>query len=276
MAKNTKKNENKGLIVVTPKADWQYRVNVEYDTEYSCGGFGPGPDDDGYDPCDPYCRCGTIVNARVEKLKAFEALPMATEFFLKGTGEAGKFGMALAVRFFRHALDEVGDMFEVNVSSGYYGEEVSGVRAVEGRAWSNFYKNIEEFNLASNSDRLKFVLGMEYGSILPVVMKWDNWCLVEVPVLDVHASKDVLERTSDSIVHYYQSYAPWSGAYCAGRLKEWYPGIVVVPNEGGEGYRVIDGFHRYKAWTERPRNFDSKKWKRLRKNKKIIAIAPVV
>lgn len=256
--------ENKGEVHFNKQKDWQYLVEVDYDWSYNCDAYG----------CDYICRCGTIENARVEEMSPYYASSLTIESFTGGSGTEGKFGQALAYRLFRHGLSDFQEMFEVNVCGGYYGEEIGSVELVDTVGLYNFQKEIERFNSSSNSERLRQVLSIEYGYLLPEVEQYKEWQLVQVAVEDVQASPDILKRTKKEIVESYQLLTPWYGPYSHRTAPDWFPGVVVVPK--GEGYRLIDGFHRFKAWTTKPGHMDAKKWSRLRKKKKIMVIAPVV
>lgn len=263
--------ENKGKIVIDLSGDWHYRLDVDVEYAYDCNAYG----------CDMICRCGTISNSRIEPVAAFKAVELAQSFFQDGAGREGKLGFALATRFLKKLFEEVNDLFEVEICSGYYGEEVEGVFAGSGAEYS-LQKQADQFNQRTNSERLMMVLEQEYGSILPEVEQYKEWNLTELLVADVSADKEVLSRCSSRICQEYSWFTPWyrlRNNRLVSRLwkenKEWFPAIVVIPKEKG-GYRVIDGFHRYKAWTEKPYGLGQKKWKALRTNKKIWAIVPVV
>lgn len=256
--------ENKGNIVFPKNKNWQPHLGVDYSYDYNCDDY----------TCDYICRCGVIVDPKVEPMTTYNALSMATETFKNGSGEEGKFGKALAVRLFYHGMKNVQEMFEVEVCGGYYGEEIAAVKIEEGQLWNNFLAEIEKFNSSSNSERLRQVLELEYGHILQEVDQYKEWKIIQVSVDDVKASSDVLARTNSDTVTEYQQQTSWFYDHNHWSAPDWFPGVVVVPKD--EGYRVIDGFHRFKAWTTKPPHMDKKRWSRLRKKKKIMVIAPVV
>lgn len=263
------KKENKGAIEFPRRKDWHYYVDVNYEYEYDCDEFN----------CDPYCRCGVLVDLKVNVPSVHEAISMANCYFVKGEGASGNLGLALAARFFRHGCGAFEDMFEVEAVGGYYGEEIGSVRATEdlwgeSKPWKDFRDSIEKFNKASNAERLRQVLELEYGEVLPEVQKWAEWQLIEVPLDKVHANKAALGRTDEKVAELYMGFTPWYFGKSNRYVDSWFPGVIVVPS--GDDYRLTDGFHRYKAWTTKPRFLSDAKWKRLRKNKKIKVIAPVV
>jgi len=262
-------NENKGEVHFA-KQDWQYYLDIDYNYDHNC--FDYGCDDEGI------CRCGTIYDAHVEPLTPSVAASIVHQSFTNGSGEAGKLGLALAIRLFQHGLKYIEDMFEVNTCSGYYGEEIESVEIVDNAAWEAFQKEIVKFNSSSNSERLRQVLEIEYGHVLPEVDQYKEWALMEIPVAHVKASPDVLGRTNEETVQNYREMTPWFYSHNSSYKRlyaSWFPGVVVIPKSTNE-WRLIDGFHRFKAWTTKPQHMSDKKWKRLRKNKKLLVIAPVV
>jgi len=263
--------ENKGKIVLNLSGDWRDRLHVEADYYHDCNAYG----------CDEICRCGTIESTRIKPITVFGAVGLAETFFQDGQGNEGKLGFALAVRFLKKLFENVDDLFVVETCGGYYGDEIEGVFAKPG-AEVVLLERVEEFNKRSNSERVRFVLEQEYDSLLPEVEQYKSWKLIEVPVEEVYADKEILKRCSNSIYQEYVWFCPWHGLgsnKLLNRLwnstKGWYPAIVAIPKKGG-GFRVIDGFHRYKAWTTKPYGVGQQKWKRLRLNKTIKIIAPVV
>ena len=258
--------ESKGKIVIDLSGNLQYQLEIEYDYDYDCDAYG----------CDYICRCRTIVNTRLEAMSAYKAVSLASSFFQDGEGHEGNFGFALTVRFLKHLFTNVDDFFEIRTCGGYYGDEIEGVFAESGAEY-HFQKQCEAFNAMTNSERVRLVLELEYGHLLPEVEKIDEWQLIQLPVSEVKADGGVSDRTSRAIVQSYQWLTPWYNAkYTAWKEhKDWFPAVVAIPKKAGE-YRVIDGFHRYRAWTEKPYGIGQKKWKALRKNKKIWAIVPKV
>lgn len=259
--------ENKGKIVLDLSGNLQYHLDIEYEYIHNCSEY--GCDDEGI------CRCGVIVDTKLEPMSAHRAVSLAESFFQEGEGEEGNFGFALAVRYLKQLFTNADDHFEIRTCGGYYGDELDGVYAEPG-AEVALQSQCDVFNSMTNSERVKLVLEMEYGKLLPEVAQYSSWKLVDLPVEQVHADKGVLARVSNAIVTTYLHFTPWydTRGYYWRKNSHWFPGIVVIPKETGE-YRVIDGFHRYLAWTKKPYGLGEQKWKKLRTNKKIKVIAPV-
>lgn len=257
--------ENKGKIILDLSGDLRYHLSYDCEFWSHCSEY--GCDEEGI------CRCSTI-DVKLDAPNPYTAVSLAETFFQGGEGTEGNFGFALAVRFLKQLFADVGDYFDINVVSGYYGEELEGIYALPDTEVL-LQKQCDVFNVMTNSERVKLVLEMEYGHLLPEVAQHDCWELVDVPVTEVQADKGVLDRTSRRIVEDYQFFTPWrdrKGRFWK-RIKAWFPGIIAVPKETG-GFRVIDGFHRFQAWTEKPYGLSEQKWKKLRVNKKIKTIIP--
>lgn len=254
--------ENKGRIDFDKSGNWQYKLSVDYDIERNC--------EENF--CDFICRCGVIVDPKIEPLQVIESAEMARTFFKDAAGQEGNFGAALANRFFRNAFCD--EMFVIEVSRGYYGEEIDGVFVSQSSLWERFDKQVDAFNSISNPERLKMVLQMEYGYVLPDVLQHSDWILKEVLVEQIHADKKVLSGVSFNMQHQYDMLTPWYySKHYANLVKDWFPAVVVVPRPDGK-LRVIDGFHRLASWTSKPNGVSEKTWKKLRKNKKIKVIMP--
>ncbi len=196
--------------------------------------------------CPDYCRCGVIDNATVEHISPSCARDLVHEFVDKKHGDLQRL---LAFMFFRHCLSE--DDFCVSVCSGYYGEEINDVRLE-----SSGYKKIAHFNtlIAEQNIRgaLVMILTHHYGYILPDILEFKEWKLIEVSLMDIHVPDAGANQVS------YTGYDHWDER----SYPSYYPGCIVIPR--GDKLKIVDGFHR---WA----NFNSKK-----KRRKVKVLAPVV
>lgn len=223
------------MIEVGPNKSMHYMVSVAYDegtSHCTC-------------PANDYCRCGTIINTRVEQVGPHYAREMMNAF-VKGDD----LEKLLAFMFFRHCFDT--DDFDVTVCGGYYGEEIDDVRLTD-----SGYEKIARFNSYVETENTQALLAMvlagHYGYVLPEVLKYEKWELISVPVDKIVASKAGMGQVQSV------GYDYWDDR----QFPSFYPGCLVVPC-CDDKLRIIDGFHR---WTQ----FNSKK-----KRRKVKVLAPIV
>jgi hypothetical protein len=207
--------------------DFRYDADIDYDTRYDCSAN--GCDEGGY----PICRCGVITDARVKTVSTGAILDWLSSTIPADATDLDRY---ILERLIKHTMRA--DMFRVNVCGGYYGEEVDSVKIDTGGAgYADFARKIEVFNrLTTTTQQVQMILTLEYGYLLPEISAVKEWDVLEVPVKKVHADEDVLSRTVKEIVWKYVDDPPAHGIRG-----------VVVPK--GDGYRLVDGFHRYSAWT---------------------------
>jgi hypothetical protein len=210
-------------------------VTYDYDTYYSCDESGCSTEG--------ICRCGVIENASVtnvdiNKLSEYIYAEMVD---LKST--SGKrenklnelfYGGEAVDMYCIHrilSINKVYDVYkwEVGIDGGYYGQEIGDV-FIDNKIFEKFKKEIEEVLEYDNlSDKIKFVLELEYGYLLPE-LKDVEFELIEVPkdMIDLSGSNQK-HVNSISVLPYYL------GDYKLPR------GIV---KKSKDKFKVIDGFHR--------------------------------
>lgn len=197
--------------------DFHYHTTIDFNESNDCASYGCG--DDGY------CRCGRLVNPKVTSFGGISAKDL-----IKGDIEDELDRYALE-RVMRHTLSP--DMFEVNVCSGYYGEEVASVKLVNVDALA---RKLEGFNrLEVGAQRLQMALTLEYGYLLPEVESVSQWSVLNLNVKDVHVDGPTLKRVNEDVVSRYCRHEPEIVG-------------VVVDGKGEKPYRLVDGFHRWTAW----------------------------
>lgn len=205
-----------------------YGLDYEYDSVTNCEYRGCSPDD--------YCRCGTIENARVTEpvcswdytQKEFKKANLITQYCVERILSCLKVWDCSA--------------YTVNTEGDYYGEVIG---SITWDASNEADKLIDKLlSLDSNHDRVRFVLNVEYGHILPAIQQ--SAFIVE----DINKSDIIFPNEN----HYIK--------LDKGVLKHYedYPfprGIVRVGVKNSNPvYYVVDGYHRIAASKDRsvPRN----------------------
>ncbi len=206
-------------------------VNIEYETYYNCEEY--GCDDDF---C---CRCGKIENARVEE-QDINATEIANQIyksakkyfeFNKNDKEIINYCIERIVSI--NKIYSNPDCFFIDIGPGYYGEEIDDVYIEN----VNLENDINEFiNIKNNSERIEFILKLEYGEVFP---KYKNkkWKVESINKNDVFipSSSHMQKIDRDKIKFYEKS------SYTHPR------GIYVYKNSK---YELVDGYHRFKASDE--------------------------
>ena len=223
--------------------DFRYLVEVDYDTRYDCRSEGCGEDD--------YCRCGVIENARIKEFYPDSFLDWLGSSMPKDASDLDKYILERLVRLLVKP-----EMFEVYTCSGYYGEEIDSVKINMGtQTYLDFERKIEMFNrLTSTTQQVQMILTLEYGYLLPEIAAIEEWDVLDLAIKKVHADPDVLSRISQKMAQKYVDYPPSHGIRG-----------VVIPKD--DGYRLVDGFHRYAAWTEQYERADYQPKSRKKKPK---------
>ncbi len=191
-------------------------AEIEYDSYYAC--------EHGSDCCQhDYCRCGVIRNARVVSVDASAIVAKLTEDIEKD--------MLLCYcvdRVLRSSKALEMDSWEVNVTGGYYGEEVHGVK-LDDKVHIDLIQSLQELESLTPTERVKKLLEWEYGYVLPRLADFQNVRLVQADLNDVKLfNNEYLRKISKEAVDFYKDYNLPRGV-C---VKE------------GTCYSLVDGYHR--------------------------------
>jgi hypothetical protein len=222
------------------RTNYQWYCEYDYDRHNDCEKHG----------CGYICRCGEITNAKVTK--APDVIDAVVSRYIESQkpkrrtakGLAHQFGVAekdlvwadvkeqvLTDAYFIERLYSLAgfydkDMFEVEIQSGYYGQEIEGV-----------YFNKEEEVLAkvdsligmSLSEKVEFILIEEYGHLLDRCknLTWHlrivDRCFIKTPNEYYAKGRNKIERYAN------------------------YPLIKAVTTYEDGFYKVVDGYHRLAA-----------------------------
>lgn len=215
---------------------WKFPSNLMYvgGTEY---------DYDRSYPCDDgcvndYCRCGRIDNVRVKvdfhNLAIGIAIPM--ENVLLEINEANKLKRKIEKNsmFFAYCIDRVlrikkadnPDLWDGEVSGGYYGQELDGI------SFSDYdtISLIHQLYQYSPQQKIIEVLKLEYGHLLPQLegMKWT--LMEDVDIKDLIVPNVEYMKKVDSTIY--------------PDMNEYELPIGIYTDAGNGKFKLVDGYHR--------------------------------
>jgi len=225
--------------------NYQRIIDYDFDTEYSCGDSGC------YE--EGICRCSRICDLRINSVDINRLVDFIYESFLDNS-KAGKRQQKLNQLFYggevvdkycinrivsKYKLYEC-DNWEVEVTGGYYGDEIGDVimnQMVFNLVQSEFQKLME---LETLSEKIKLVLSLEYGYLLTDLANKD-FEIIEITKSDIdfkslnqnHIKLVNEEKELNSLSHYNSS------SYHLPR------GVV---RKFGNHFKIVDGFHRMIAY----------------------------
>lgn len=194
-------------------------VETDYDREYDCD----GEKWQAY-PCDCICRCGRIVNAHITKIDL--------NYLVR------QIASGLDDEILVYCIDRIAvicgmnnpDNYELLTCSGYYGEEFDGI---ECSCLATLTKNMGQLIGKSDLDRIRTVLGFEYGYLIDLLQEDLKVSIIEVSPEQIKMGNEDYFRKlkNDDELAYDPEY----------KLPR---GVCIMH---GERARVIDGFHRITA-----------------------------
>jgi hypothetical protein len=218
--------------------DLHYRcVDIDYHSEYDCSNN--GCDDEGI------CRCGTIYETEITHVDVTQMVNLIYDKLFDDTTVSGKREGKLSQLLYgigedinRYTIDRVlrkykvwePDYYTVEVCGGYYGQEIEGVFLNQ-----NIASKIEEelniaFSIDDLSGRVEYLLGLEYGSLLPD-LEHCHYEIIEIDKSDINfGSISHHSKVKKKDLEFYTD-----------RNYKGIRGVVTFVN--GK-YRLIDGYHR--------------------------------
>jgi len=207
-------------------ATWDdYGVETDYRTETSCSESGCYEDN--------ICRCGTILDAKVISV---DIRSIANALANNSDSIIDTYCID-RILVANHIWSE--DLWDIDISDGYYGQEMDGVYLDQSLA-AKCEEQIEHIRkLKENMDKIEFVLNLEYGYILEEA-KNRKWSIVNIPFEKLDFGKDHYRKLDKNIVLKYKDYS----------LPK---GICLIK---GDRYRLIDGYHRCSASEKDNINID--------------------
>jgi hypothetical protein len=215
-------------------------VNVEYNYSYSCQEYG----------CDTegICRCGSIHDEYVESVDiSLMSEKIYDEFFGNSNGKAAERNNTINMILYGvgkdmdiYCIDRIlrsskiweSHLWNIEIMSGYYGQEIEEVKINSIIASKLEEDMLHAFSLATLTEKVEFLLKLEYGKILPEL----NGCRYEYEVIDmenlIFGSKNHHSKVKSKELDFYSD--------------RGYKGIrgIVKKVENSNKLKVIDGYHR--------------------------------
>lgn len=200
-----------------PDFEW---VNLEYVTTYDYDRTNCHCHDD-------ICRCTEIINTSIVDIHLSGVLRELMKKYCKSASIVDVYCFERLCYVFK-IYDK--SLYEVEVGSGYYGEEIYGVYFDKEKELAKAYQDLCE--LKTNLDKIQHCLYMEYGYLIPSVGCATNVSIVEVsPEKVVVPQMEYFKRVDkDVIAEYKNRYLP-----------------IAVCVKDGEWYKLVDGYHRFVA-----------------------------
>jgi len=221
--KTTKKDIEELLTRMIREMNFEYfGVDVEYSYSHNCN----------EDSCDMICRCGKISDIRVsvDEIKVIEYLmEKITGVFKRCNVFYDNITEYCIERLLKNYNLSNPSLYDVDYGNGYYGEEIKGVFI---NIYEELVKDIYSIIYDKPINSVKFVLEKEYGHLIDVVKNSNDCWIEEVYIKDLIISNpDHYVKLNKKIIDIYKNYKLPIGIYVKSDNK----------------YRIIDGYHRYKA-----------------------------
>jgi hypothetical protein len=203
-----------------------YMIDSDYDYEYDCSLYG----------CDSICRCGKITNLKIKKVNKSLNYLVIEQLYKDKSNKIRKKSYNLtkiekycADRLMRiyKAYDK--NLYSLEVSNGYYGEEISGFE------FENYDEMLDSINtmLEKETDiqKIKFALSEEYSYLLDNLIQTNTITIEQIPLDKIGLNGEYVSRLKKD-----SSYASYD--------FELNLPVGVVKRINNQ-YFLIDGYHRF-------------------------------
>lgn len=215
-----------------------------YNTEYSCETFGCNQEG--------ICRCGSIVDLEVTKIDLSYLTQEIYEQLIPSDRKSRKrdtklsqllYGGEVVDKYCIYRILSINkvynpNLWEVNITGGYYGDEIDGVH-LDKSVLSKIESECQKlFELESLSDKLRYVIELEYGYVL------DDLQDCEFELISIYKSYIDFKKLNQNHIkmvkmedldHYSIDNYDLPRGIVRGDSSGWVP----VDN-----YKIVDGFHR--------------------------------
>lgn len=215
--------------------DFKYSVSYNYDTVYSCEESGCNEEG--------ICRCGYITNTYLAKVDVSGvSATIYSEIFDNSISTKRHNAInslwGISEEIEKYTIDRIlrinkiwkPEFWEINVTGGYYGQEVDDVVLTEDIIEKLNTQLKKAFEIDNLTHRIEYLLELENGFILDE-LKDKNYNVSVIDIDDIifsnkgHKSRILIE----DIDHY---------------SDRNYYGIRGIVKKDGKKFRVIDGYHR--------------------------------
>lgn len=132
--------------------------------------------------------------------------------------------------------------FECSVKPDYYGDEVD---VVSFNNQSKIDSDVQSFlKLKTNKQKIEYVLMKEYNYILPEINDKKSWIVKSIPVKNIIFSNlNHFNNLNNDLVNFYH------------KNNYKYPPVCICLKDGNN-YKIIDGYHRFKAVSTNSRKIN--------------------
>lgn len=177
--------------------------------------------------CDGMCRCSTIEGAHVKEVSIKSVVEHIKKENKIKCSELEDYCMDRLARAYKMYNP---DTWEVEVCTGYYGEEI---KAVTFNNYSDLCKALNEMlEIKSAKNKIEYILKKEYGYLLESLKK-AKYLIETIPTDSIllKSNTEYVKKVSPEDFYSDTEYKLIRG--------------IVRPEDGVKGkYRLIDGFHR--------------------------------
>jgi len=216
--------------------DFKYDLQYDYNNYTSCSES--GCDEEGI------CRCSIIENAHVVSVNIPNMVNHIFDNYFDNSisskrnstinsilgGVSKEIDIYTIDRILRINGAHEPSNWDIQVCSGYYGQEIDGV-ILEDVVSSKIEKQIDDaFNIIDLTERIEYLLTLEYGNVLPEL----KGCKYSIEKVE----RDSIIFGSDS--HYRKVNEKKLDHYS----DKNYNGIRGIAISKGDRLRLIDGYHR--------------------------------
>lgn len=197
------------------------KTNLYYSIDYDYRRSGCTCNDD-------ICRCTTIEDSWIENIHVNNVIE---ELYKKYKTKNDNFVDRYCFDRICHMLKIYDkDLYEIEVTSGYYGEEVDGIYFINEKKLADCYSTVQKLN--KDIDKIKYCLEFEYGYLIDSVKNTTRVSLVRLyPSELIVPQREYFHRLFTSVVDYYKDI----------KLP------ICICIKDNDKYRLIDGYHRYAA-----------------------------
>lgn len=222
-------------MIETLRNDFKYMVSYDYDTIYSCEESGCNEEG--------ICRCGHITNTYLNKVDVSAIVTnIYSEIFDNSISTKrhnainSLWGISEEIQ--KYTIDRIlrvnkiwkPQFWDINVSGGYYGQEIDEVVLIEDMVLKINSQLERAFQIDNLSERVEYLLTIENGFILDDI-KDKKYHISVIDIDDIIFSNT--EHQRKIIIEELEHYSDRN-----------YSGIRGVVKKDGIKFKLIDGYHR--------------------------------
>ena len=222
-------------MIETLRNDFKYMVSYYYDTIYSCEESGCNEEG--------ICRCGHITNTYLNKVDVSAIVTnIYSEIFDNSISTKrhnainSLWGISEEIQ--KYTIDRIlrvnkiwkPQFWEINVSGGYYGQEIDEVVLIEDMVLKINSQLERAFQIDNLTERVEYLLTLENGFILDDI-KDKKYHISVIDIDDIIFSNT--EHQRKIIIEELEQYSDRN-----------YSGIRGVVKKDGIKFKLIDGYHR--------------------------------